>query len=106
MKKSITPICDYYTVTPGNNKVVVFQREVTPGSNKIVVFQREEDTGNNALLTSVAIGMIVSIIAALIMIPAMYDVRGGFYVGGEFLFCAAVGVFVGKVVWNGLKTRS
>ena len=92
MKKSITPICDYYTVTPGNNK--------------IVVFQREEDTGNNALLTSVAIGMIVSIIAALIMIPAMYDVRGGFYVGGEFLFCAAVGVFVGKVVWNGLKTRS
>lgn len=106
MKKSITPICDYYTVTPGNNKVVVFQREVTPVSNKIVVFQREEGTGNNALLTSVAIGMIVSIIAALIMIPAMYDVRGGFYVGGEFLFCAAVGVFVGKVVWNGLKTRS
>ena len=106
MKKSITPICDYYTVTPGNNKVVVFQREVTPVSNKIVVFQREEGTGNNALLTSVAIGMIVSIIAALIMIPAMYDVRGGFDVGGEFLFCAAVGVFVGKVVWNGLKTRS
>ena len=106
MKKSITPICDYYTVAPGNNKVVVFQREVTPGSNKIVVFQQEEDTGNNALLTSVAIGMIVSIITALIMIPAMYDVRGGFYVGGEFLFCAAVGVFVGKVVWNGLKTRS
>ena len=107
MKKSITPICDYYTITPGNNKVVVFQREVTPGSNKIVVFQREEeDTGRNALLISVAIGMIVSIIAALIMIPAMYEVRGGFYVGGEFLFCAAVGVFVGKVVWNGLKTRS
>lgn len=93
MKKSITPICDYYTLTPGGNKVVVYRHE-------------EEDARENTPLISVAIGTIVSIIAALIMIPAMYDVRGGFYVGGEYLFCAAVGVLTGKVVWNGLKTRS
>ena len=93
MKKSITPICDYYTYSPEGNMVVSFRRD-------------EETARENPMLISVVAGVIVCIIAALIMIPAMYDVRGGFYVGGEFLFCAAVGVFVGKVVWNGLKTRS
>ena len=95
MKKSITPICDCYTLTPGGNKVVVYRHE-------------EEDARENTPLISVAIGTIVSIIAALIMIPAMYDVRGGFYVGGEYLFCVAVGILAGKVVGKIYehKTRS
>ena len=95
MKKSITPICDYYTYSPEGNMVVSFRRD-------------EETARENPMLISVVTGVIVCIIAALIMIPAMYETRGAFHVGGEFLFCVAVGILAGKVVGKIYehKTRS
>lgn len=86
MKKS------YHTYTPNGNRAMVYRK-------------RRRET--RKIVLGVAAGAVACIIAARITIPAMCEARGGFYIGGEFPFCATVGILVGKAVGKiyGLKTR-
>lgn len=90
MKKS------YYTFTPNGHRAMVYRK-------------RREEIRKNAALYSIAAGALACAIAARIVIPIMWESRGAFHVGGEFFFCAAVGIVVGKVtgkIYEQFKTRS
>ena len=89
MKKS------YYTFTPNGHKAIVYRK-------------RREEIKRNTILYSLAAGACACVIAARIVIPIMWEARGAFHVGGEFFFCAAVGIIIGKVtgkVYEHFKTR-
>ena len=90
MKKS------YYTFTPDGHKATFYRK-------------KRREASRYALLYSVAAGACACVIAARILIPIMWEARGAFHVGGEFFFCAAVGIVVGKVVgkiYEQFETRS
>ena len=80
----------------------------TPDGNRAVFYRKRREIKKNAALYSVAAGACACVIAARILIPIMWEARGSFHVGGEFFFCAAVGIIIGKVtgkVYEHFKTR-